>query len=175
MPHAVTYWRSFCCWRWRRLFYKPTFGDVADSFMIGLRSPASEIAVLRERIVRLNDALTGHRLLRGAIHPGGVSICRPREIPRGRHRPGEHRRAVPRRRGQAGSCEPLLSCTRHFNRCSDRNRSQEARSDWLGLPARASGLWRQDFRLRHPQAAYATSEVEPDAKRTRLPNYSRAF
>lgn len=29
---------------------------------------------IRERLLRLNDAVTGHRLLRGAIHPGGAVI-----------------------------------------------------------------------------------------------------
>jgi Ni,Fe-hydrogenase III large subunit len=29
---------------------------------------------VRERLLRLNDTVTGHRLLRGAIHPGGATI-----------------------------------------------------------------------------------------------------
>ncbi|MQA62994.1 MAG: formate hydrogenase [Actinophytocola sp.] len=33
---------------------------------------------LRERLLRINDRVTGHRLLRGALHPGGVRI---RELP----------------------------------------------------------------------------------------------
>lgn len=33
---------------------------------------------IRERLLRVNDAVTGHRLLRGAIHPGGVTL---RELP----------------------------------------------------------------------------------------------
>ncbi|MEA5457111.1 NADH-quinone oxidoreductase subunit C [Sinomonas sp. JGH33] len=31
---------------------------------------------LRERMLRLNDSMTGHRLLRGGIHPGGVLVRR---------------------------------------------------------------------------------------------------
>lgn len=33
---------------------------------------------VREQLLRINDAVTGHRLLRGAIHPGGVRLRRPR-------------------------------------------------------------------------------------------------
>lgn len=33
---------------------------------------------IRERLLRINDRVTGHRLLRGAIHPGGVVV---RELP----------------------------------------------------------------------------------------------
>jgi Ni,Fe-hydrogenase III large subunit len=29
---------------------------------------------IRERLLRLNEAVTGHRLLRGAIHPGGATL-----------------------------------------------------------------------------------------------------
>jgi Ni,Fe-hydrogenase III large subunit len=29
---------------------------------------------IRERLLRLNDAVTGHRLLRGAVHPGGAAV-----------------------------------------------------------------------------------------------------
>ena len=31
---------------------------------------------VRERLLRINDAVTGHRLLRGAVHPGGASVVR---------------------------------------------------------------------------------------------------
>lgn len=32
---------------------------------------------IREQLLRINDDVTGHRLLRGAIHPGGAAIHRP--------------------------------------------------------------------------------------------------
>jgi Ni,Fe-hydrogenase III large subunit/Ni,Fe-hydrogenase III component G len=32
---------------------------------------------VREQLLRLNDRVTGHRLLRGAIHPGGVTVITP--------------------------------------------------------------------------------------------------
>lgn len=38
---------------------------------------------VREQLLRINDAVTGHRLLRGAIHPGGVrlrALPDPREL-----------------------------------------------------------------------------------------------
>ena len=32
---------------------------------------------IREQLLRINDEVTGHRLLRGAIHPGGAAVRRP--------------------------------------------------------------------------------------------------
>ncbi len=32
---------------------------------------------VRERLLRINDQVTGHRLLRGAIHPGGATVRQP--------------------------------------------------------------------------------------------------
>ena len=58
---------------------------------------------IREQLLRINDQVTGHRLLRGAIYPGGAApppAARPRRAARDRGRRRRDRRAGPRpRRG----------------------------------------------------------------------------
>ena len=120
---------------------------------------ASEIAVLRERIVRLNATLIGHRLLRGAIHPGGVAICRPEKLP---EVVTELENIVER---FLIVVDKLVlanpSCRAHAITTGVLTETEAKKLGATGLPARASGLWWQDFRLRHPQAAFATSEIGP--------------
>ncbi len=43
---------------------------------VGYGIAQARALVLRERLLRLNNAVTGHRLLRGAIRPGGTSLRR---------------------------------------------------------------------------------------------------
>jgi Ni,Fe-hydrogenase III large subunit/Ni,Fe-hydrogenase III component G len=106
---------------------------------------------LREQVLRLNERLTGHRLLRGAIVPGGVAIdVAPEQIP--------------------GTIAELRSIERDFNEVVamaldstlvlDRLQSTSVLSNSIardmqvcGVPARASGI-DADTRRNHPYAAY---------------------
>ena len=62
---------------------------------------------IREQLLRINAAVTGHRLLRGAIRPGGVDTApaaRPRAAAVDRRRPRRGRRADP---GQHRGLRPV--------------------------------------------------------------------
>ncbi|MFZ0159300.1 MAG: NADH-quinone oxidoreductase subunit C [Kineosporiaceae bacterium] len=50
-------------------------GTLAED--VALDVPAAEISVLRESLLRLNQRVSGHRYLRGAVRPGGVALPRP--------------------------------------------------------------------------------------------------
>ena len=97
---------------------------------------------IREQLLRLNKHVTGHRLLRGAIVPGGA-----------------HLRALPDRAelsGIAADIQQVVDIALHNSVLLDRMtgtavlRTEQARDiGTLGYVARASGL-RQDARLDHP-------------------------
>ena len=54
-----------------RLYNHATdLGALANDVGFGLANAHAQR--MRERLLRINDTVTGHRLLRGAIHPGGV-------------------------------------------------------------------------------------------------------
>ncbi len=44
---------------------------------VALLRPAARLARARERLLQANETLTGHRYLRGAVRPGGVSLPEP--------------------------------------------------------------------------------------------------
>jgi Ni,Fe-hydrogenase III large subunit/Ni,Fe-hydrogenase III component G len=97
---------------------------------------------IRERLLRLNESVSGHRLLRGAIRPGGVML---RELPD----PGEIR-AV------AADLAEVAELTLGNGVVHDRFAGtavltpDDARAmGCLGYVARASGI-RTDARLEHP-------------------------
>ena len=109
---------------------------------VGFGLAQARALTLREQLLRLNAEVTGHRLLRDAILPGGVSLrrlptsqelCRDRRAFRGAGRPRdlEHRRdgTLPRDRGAL-----VRRCHRHGT---------------LGVVARASGV-ALDARVAHP-------------------------
>lgn len=158
VPPAATRWRALLV-ELERLYNH--IADVAAllhdmAFDLG----ASEIAVLRERVVRVNAALTGHRLLRGAVHPGGVAIRQPEAL--------------------SGAIEELGDVVDRFLTVVDKlvlaNPSCRARAittgvltehearklGATGLPARASGLCSQDFRLRHPYGVFAEPGIREE-------------
>ncbi|MEV6237527.1 NADH-quinone oxidoreductase subunit C [Lentzea sp. NPDC051838] len=97
---------------------------------------------VRERLLRLNDTVTGHRLLRGAIHPGGAMITAlpdPREL-------------ATIDADVAEIVELALSNTvvaDRFTGTAPLGRDQAADLGALGVVARASGL-RVDARHDHP-------------------------
>ena len=116
---------------------------------------------LREELLRLNERLTGHRLLRGAVVPGGVA---------GSARRG---RRSPRRRTTVGRliadfleiARVCLDNTLVLERLQGTGRLtiETAREmGVVGLVARASGV-DADLRRDAPFAAYG--ELEVDARR----------
>jgi Ni,Fe-hydrogenase III large subunit/Ni,Fe-hydrogenase III component G len=97
---------------------------------------------IRERLLRVNDQVTGHRLLRGAIHPGGAIL---RALPD----PGELA-AI-----EADIAEVVALALDHsvvrdrFTGTAVLTREQAAHLGTLGYVARASGL-STDARQDHP-------------------------
>jgi Ni,Fe-hydrogenase III large subunit/Ni,Fe-hydrogenase III component G len=97
---------------------------------------------VREELLRVNDAVTGHRLLRGAVHPGGVRV-----------------RALPDADRLAALAEEMASIVAltlessvvvdRFTGTAVLTAEQAAEHGALGYVARASGL-RIDARHDHP-------------------------
>jgi Ni,Fe-hydrogenase III large subunit/Ni,Fe-hydrogenase III component G len=97
---------------------------------------------VRERLLRLNESVTGHRLLRGAIHPGGVFV-----------------RTLPARDELASLAAEVASLvelalassvvTDRFTGTAVLTREQALEHGTLGYVARASGLT-VDARHDHP-------------------------
>jgi Ni,Fe-hydrogenase III large subunit len=155
IPPAAIYWRGLLL-EMERLYNH--IGDVAALLHdIAFDLVASEIAVLRERTVRLNAVLTDHRLLRGAIHPGGVAISQPEKLPEA---VVELEKVVER---FLIVVDKLVlanpSCRARAITTGILTKTEAKTLGATGLSARASGLWEQDFRLRHPQATYAVPEI----------------
>lgn len=97
---------------------------------------------IREQLLRLNEEVTGHRLLRGAIHPGGAAV---------RHLPDPGRLAA-----IGAEIDEIVSLALDHSVVRDRftgtavlTRQQAADLGTLGYIARASGLT-VDARHDHP-------------------------
>jgi len=127
---------------------------------------SSEIAVLREFLVRLNAELSGHRLLRGVNRSGGVEL------------PPDKRKAINRQaingiihgisRKRFDSLEDLIEEFRKLSELllrTPRFRERMFNTGTLkekqaleigatGLVARASGIRKRDFRVNHPFGIY---------------------
>jgi Ni,Fe-hydrogenase III large subunit/Ni,Fe-hydrogenase III component G len=106
---------------------------------------------IREQLLRLNAAVTGHRLLRGAIRPGAVVL---RELP-----------DVGELRSIASDLAEVAQLTLANTVVHDRFAgtavlsAEDARAlGCLGYVARASGV-RTDARLEHPTTALSVVEV----------------
>ena len=111
---------------------------------------------LRERLLRVNKTLTGHRLLRGAIVPGGLAF-----------EPHGGRDLLPVLRETASDFAEMMeiACenTMVRDRLDDTGRlPEDVARDFgvVGYVARACGLAR-DERADHPFAAYADLGFEP--------------
>jgi Ni,Fe-hydrogenase III large subunit/Ni,Fe-hydrogenase III component G len=110
---------------------------------------------IRERLLRLNEAVTGHRLLRGAIRPGGVVL---RDLPD----PAELRAVAA---DLAEVAELTLSNTVVHDRFAGTAilAPDDARAmGCLGYVARASGI-RTDARLDHPTTQLPVVEAGSNA------------
>jgi Ni,Fe-hydrogenase III large subunit len=110
---------------------------------------------IRERLLRLNKRLTGHRLMRGALTPGGVRI----DLPRGLDVVAEAQAALA---DFDEIVEISLGNTLVMDRLEGTGRlTRETAHDHgvLGFVARASGL-DVDARRDHPFAAYGELSFE---------------
>jgi Ni,Fe-hydrogenase III large subunit len=123
------------------------FGMIAND--TGFAVAHSHCFRIRERLLRLNKRLTGHRLLRGALRPGGVRT----DLPRGLNVVAEVRDAL-------ADFEEIVEISLGNTLVADRLEGtgrltlQTARDHGvLGFVARASGL-DVDVRRDHPFAAY---------------------
>jgi len=125
---------------------------------IGFQPAVSRLGWLKERLVRVNDSLTGHRYLTGIVAPGGLAFdLDPRglaALPRTIESVGEELasavRAIVRSEG-------VLS---RFHGTGVLNGETAASLGTLGIAARASGL-SIDLRRDRPYAAYGELGVAP--------------
>src|SRR5205823_5556154 len=107
---------------------------------------------LREEVLRINEHLTGHRLLRGAIVPGGVTIDFSDEQIAG---------AITELRRIRSDFNDVVEMALNNTLVLDRLHATGVLTNSLaremqvsGIPARASGI-DADTRRDHPYAAYA--------------------
>ncbi len=150
------------------------YNHVADSAAlahdVAFNLISSEMAVIREYLVRLNAELTGHRLLRGVIRPGGI-IFPPDQvkaidsmtIDRMIHQASRKRFGTLKDLGETfHELGELLLRTPAFRdralNTGTLTRSQALASGTTGLIARASGMEQRDFRISHPFGIY---KLEP--------------
>jgi Ni,Fe-hydrogenase III large subunit/Ni,Fe-hydrogenase III component G len=123
------------------------FGAIAND--TGYAVAHSHCFRIRERLLRLNKQLTGHRLLRGVIVPGGVRV----DLPAALDLPAEVDAAL---RDFDEIVGLTLENTLVVDRLDGAGRlaTQTARDHGvLGYVARASGI-DSDARRDHPSAAY---------------------
>ncbi len=126
-------------------------GDVgAIANDTGFAVAQSHCLRIRERLMRLNKRVAGHRLLRGVVAPGGVH----RDVPADLDLPGEIDRLVA---DFAEVADIVRANTLVMDRLEGTGRLTTATArdhGVLGVVARASGL-DIDARRDHPYAAYA--------------------
>lgn len=117
----------------------------------GLGVGQAQFEILKERLLRLNAALTGHRYLFGLNIPGGISRDLAPEVL------GQVRHALYELRTALDALEPmLLNSPSHLDRLVGTGilRPEDARDfGAVGPIGRASGIDR-DLRRDHPYAAY---------------------
>ena len=124
-------------------------GALANDVGFGLANAHAQR--VREKLLRLNANVTGHRLLRGAIRPGGVAL---RALP-----DADELRSI------AADVAEIADLTLHNSGVYDRFagtaelHDEDARAlGCLGYVARASGI-RTDARLEHPTTALPVTEI----------------
>ena len=134
-------------------------GDVAAlAEDIAMRRPAADLAVVRERLLRLNAEVAGHRYLRRINRPGGIALAVPLD-------------AAAIRRTLTDCLDRFTTVARRVGRRAvfrDRTIGVGTltikQADILGvtgLAARASGAER-DYRLTHPTGIYGTPWLRAD-------------
>ncbi len=126
---------------------------------------ASEMAALREAVLRLNFYATGHRLLRGINRPGGVQLPDTLDIERIAKTVTEIAAAFTSLGRQVQQKPGFRDRTINTGILT---RQQVTRLGATGLTARASGLER-DFRLRHPFGIYQDAAFQQIIRKQSLP------
>ncbi|GAA4295914.1 NADH-quinone oxidoreductase subunit C [Mycobacterium paraffinicum] len=128
-------------------------GALANDVGFGLANAHAQR--IREQLLRLNANITGHRLLRGAIRPGGVAL---RGLP-----------DVADLRSIAADVAEVAELTLRNSVVYDRfagtavlQRDDAQALGCLGYVARASGM-RTDARLEHPTTALPVTETDAAA------------
>ncbi len=130
---------------------------------------ASEIAVIREHLVRLNAELTGHRLLRGVNRPGGIALPDRTIVFNEEYFHKSVQKASRNKYAdlnglfeQFHELGALLLRTPAFrDRALNTGTLYKDQAHALGatgLVARASGIQQRDFRINHPFGIYL---IEP--------------
>lgn len=122
---------------------------------VGFALANSHAQRIRERLLQINDTVTGHRLLRGAIHPGGVQL---RALPHTRELTAiaaDLAEVAALTLGNAGIYD-------RFAGTSILAKEQATELGCLGYVARASGV-ATDARLDHPSVALPVTPVSATA------------
>ena len=116
-----------------------------------LSVPASEGYALKERMLRLNDAVTGHRMLRGFLRPGGVRRDIPEELYEGIELDLMHLKLDLDELFDSMVASP--SFLDRAERTGILTQDTAVKLRTVGPIARASGV-NYDVRKNHPYAAY---------------------
>ncbi len=123
---------------------------------MALDLPASDMAVLREKCLRLHSEIAGDRFLRGMNRPGGVLLPQPLE-------PGKIIKAVAKIIQEYLGLARLLTELNGFRERTIQvgvlSKEQATQIGVTGLVARASGIER-DFRIQHPFGPYGQPNAQ---------------
>ena len=136
------------------------FGDCAGMAAdVSLHTIANDLLVVREKLLCLNQKLTGHRWLRGINRPGGIVLP-------------ESLNAAAAQDILQTIAQSMASCselsTRLIQKSGFRDRtigvgvlSKEDAEEWSanGFAARASGV-KRDFRWQHPWGVYRLPQIQ---------------
>jgi len=151
VPARAQYWRVILLELERMYNHVGDFGMIANDtgFALG-HAHASRI---RERLFRLNKKLTGHRLLRGVLQPGGASRDYPKDVD-----------LLGEIEAVRADFEEVFEICWNISMLRDRLRrtghlfeTTGRAHGVLGYVARASGI-DHDVRRDHPFAAYGNLE-----------------
>ncbi len=153
IPDKAKYWRVILLELERMYNHVADFGAIVND--AGFALGHAHALRIREQLLRLNKRLTGHRLLRGVLQPGGVN----RDFPSGIGLRAEIEALL-------HDFEEVFDLCWNANMLRDRLRAtgrlaRNVAEDHtvLGYVARASGLDR-DVRRDHPFAAYGRLRFE---------------
>ncbi|PYO26899.1 MAG: hypothetical protein DMD86_18920 [Candidatus Rokuibacteriota bacterium] len=146
-PERAAYLRTVLLELERLYNHVADFGMIAND--TGFAVAHSHCFRIRERLLRLNKRVTGHRLLRGGVIPGGVRVDLPRDLDLAGEVEAAHR-----------DFDEIVALSLRNTLVMDRLEgtgrltTRTARDHGvLGYVARASGL-DADARRDHPFAAY---------------------
>lgn len=162
-------------WRGLLLELERLYNHIADvgavMHDIGLDLVASDLAVLREQALRLNQRLTGQRLLRGVNRLGGVVLPPAPDL-------AEVQRDVDTLATQflelGGVVLRMQSCRVRFVNVGILTEAEVRRTGATGLMARAAGLIAHDVRLRDQHGVFAhDSALRHELLATVTPNAQR--